>query len=305
MDASRCCGLPARAPPLPLPAAYHSRWFQRFAVWSHGAMKEMQAKGKDGSVHLDKHVRLLHCFTPSPAPAAVWAFGGKGFSRGSQCEEQGPTHGVRLRTAETQGHSSKEAARSEDTPAGRVPVAGILPGLSHASPVTAPPPPPPNRLQRGAVMCLHAAWSSIAYPRFLLAGQHLAVAGAGHLHRHAERACLDAPSAAAPFTCRCRPFTSWQRRKAARCVPRRQSSSATRHDPPASSIPAYAHDTTYVMTVINHLGWRAKWAACACACCTGEATTAGLGIHPPAPRPPSSRSCLCLCGTDPAAPSRV
>ena len=38
-------------------AAGCSRWFQRFAVWSHGAMKELQAKSKDGSAHLDTHVR--------------------------------------------------------------------------------------------------------------------------------------------------------------------------------------------------------------------------------------------------------
>ncbi|PNW77157.1 hypothetical protein CHLRE_10g424650v5 [Chlamydomonas reinhardtii] len=34
----------------------NSRWFQRFAVWSHGAMKELQAKSKDGSAHLDTHL---------------------------------------------------------------------------------------------------------------------------------------------------------------------------------------------------------------------------------------------------------
>ncbi|EFJ43007.1 hypothetical protein VOLCADRAFT_119189 [Volvox carteri f. nagariensis] len=34
----------------------NSRWFQRFAVWSHNAMKELQAKSKDHSGTLDTHV---------------------------------------------------------------------------------------------------------------------------------------------------------------------------------------------------------------------------------------------------------
>ncbi|KXZ56148.1 hypothetical protein GPECTOR_1g126 [Gonium pectorale] len=34
----------------------NSRWFQRFAVWSHATMKELQAKSRDGSATLDTHV---------------------------------------------------------------------------------------------------------------------------------------------------------------------------------------------------------------------------------------------------------
>ncbi|GLC76692.1 hypothetical protein PLESTF_001818800 [Pleodorina starrii] len=34
----------------------NSRWFQRFAVWSHSAMKELQSKSKDHSATLDTHV---------------------------------------------------------------------------------------------------------------------------------------------------------------------------------------------------------------------------------------------------------
>mmetsp|Transcript_57940 Transcript_57940/g.126660 ORF Transcript_57940/g.126660 Transcript_57940/m.126660 type:complete len:104 (-) Transcript_57940:60-371(-) len=31
----------------------NSRWFQRFAVWSHSAMKDLQAKSKDGASLMD------------------------------------------------------------------------------------------------------------------------------------------------------------------------------------------------------------------------------------------------------------
>ncbi|PNH12503.1 hypothetical protein TSOC_000621 [Tetrabaena socialis] len=34
----------------------NSRWFQRFAVWSNSAMKELQAKSKDHSATIDTHM---------------------------------------------------------------------------------------------------------------------------------------------------------------------------------------------------------------------------------------------------------
>jgi hypothetical protein len=34
----------------------NSRWFQRFAVWSHKTYQELQVKGKDHSAKLDTHV---------------------------------------------------------------------------------------------------------------------------------------------------------------------------------------------------------------------------------------------------------
>ncbi|KIY96263.1 hypothetical protein MNEG_11699 [Monoraphidium neglectum] len=37
----------------------NSRWFQRFAVYSHKMSKEMAEKGKDGSKVLDQHIGTL------------------------------------------------------------------------------------------------------------------------------------------------------------------------------------------------------------------------------------------------------
>mmetsp|Transcript_14104 Transcript_14104/g.30579 ORF Transcript_14104/g.30579 Transcript_14104/m.30579 type:complete len:97 (+) Transcript_14104:132-422(+) len=34
----------------------NSKWFQRFAVWSHGTMKDLQSKSKAGSSTLDQQV---------------------------------------------------------------------------------------------------------------------------------------------------------------------------------------------------------------------------------------------------------
>lgn len=36
----------------------NSRWFQKFAVWSHGAMKEIQAKSKD--VKVEEHITTFY-----------------------------------------------------------------------------------------------------------------------------------------------------------------------------------------------------------------------------------------------------
>ena len=42
-----CCAPAARADPSLAPCAVlRSRWFQRFAVWSHGAFKELSEKGE-------------------------------------------------------------------------------------------------------------------------------------------------------------------------------------------------------------------------------------------------------------------
>lgn len=37
----------------------NSRWFQRFAVYSHKMTKEMTEKSKDGSKVLDEHITTL------------------------------------------------------------------------------------------------------------------------------------------------------------------------------------------------------------------------------------------------------